>query len=849
MNKTALGNRIKELELELSNLKSGVVKTESTTRHPPEDCDIIERKQAEIILQKTDEHYKIMFESSPVAINITRGTDIIYANPSYLKMFRYLTIEDLKKVAPLDMFTPEWRPKIMENIQRRAKDLPVPDSYDAECFRSDGSKFPILMYLTKTMFSDGMATVAFIIDMTQRKKLEGILHESEKKFRDIFEANMDGITILSISQDPKKVSFLDMNENSAKMVGYTKEELLKINPTSLEKHVTKREIEKRIGELELKGFSDFETYFSHKNGDEIIVEIKARVIMYNNQPVVMNIVRDITNRKQTELALIKAKEKAEESEASLLKHNEMFSIILENLTQGVFMVEAPGGKPILANMAAKKILGRGILPDATVNNLGEVYKAYKADSMLPYPPEEMPILQGMLGNKKYIDDLVIEQPDGSLVNLEIYGTPVADSTGRIWASLVSFSDITERIKAQHEILKAKEKAEESDRLKSAFLANMSHEIRTPMNGIIGFTELLKEPNLSTDDQQDFIQTIQISGERMLNTINNIVDVSKIEAGLMNVVIDETNINKKIEFTYKFFKPETEKKGLQFMFKNGLSTEDAIIRTDNEKVYGVLTNLIKNAIKFTYEGSIEFGYVLKSDSEPGSTERSRSERSRSASLQFYVKDTGVGIPKNLHQAIFERFRQGSNELNRLYEGSGLGLAISKSYIEMLGGKIWLDSEVGKGSTFYFTIPFHAVEKIKTEIKGIDPSEIKKVQMKNLKILIVEDDEVSYSLLKRTIQKIGKEVLHSITGVEAVETCRANPDLDLVLMDIRMPIMDGNEATRQIRKFNKNVIIIAQTAYAFAGDSEKALEAGCNDYITKPIKMPVLFELIKKHVRNI
>ncbi len=197
-------------------------------------------------------------------------------------------------------------------------------------------------------------------------------------------------------------------------------------------------------------------------------------------------------------------------------------------------------------------------------------------------------------------------------------------------------EVDEKLRETNRILlKAKETAEESDRLKSAFLANMSHEIRTPMNGILGFTELLKEPNLSTDDQLDFIQTIQISGERMLNTINNIVDVSKIESGLTTVVIDEINVNKKIEFIYKFFKPEVEKKGLQFIFKNALPTMDAVIRTDNEKVDGLLTNLVKNAIKFTYDGSIELGYEKKGEY-----------------LEFYVRDTGVGIPKNQREVIFK-----------------------------------------------------------------------------------------------------------------------------------------------------------------------------------------------------
>src|ERR1035437_6428696 len=264
---------------------------------------------------------------------------------------------------------------------------------------------------------------------------------------------------------------------------------------------------------------------------------------------------------------------------------------------------------------------------------------------------------------------------------------------------------------------AKEKAEESDSLKSAFLANMSHEIRTPMNGILGFAELLKEPNLAYEEQQEFIRIIGQSGSRMLNTINNIVDISKIESGLINVDIKESNINEQIEFIYKFFKPEVESKGLQFFFKNGLQLKEAVIKTDIEKIYAILTSLIKNAIKFTDEGSIEFGYEKKGKY-----------------LEFFVKDTGMGINQSQKEIIFERFRQGSESLTRKYEGSGLGLSISKSYVEMLDGKLWVESEERKGSIFYFTIPYNAVSEEKTASGYADSEKYKEVQLKNLKILV-------------------------------------------------------------------------------------------------------------------
>lgn len=268
---------------------------------------------------------------------------------------------------------------------------------------------------------------------------------------------------------------------------------------------------------------------------------------------------------------------------------------------------------------------------------------------------------------------------------------IVDNQGEIAFFLAVKEDITEKKKILEDLIKAKEKAEESDRLKSAFLANMSHEIRTPMNGILGFTDLLKEPNLPDEDQKEYIDIIERSGARMLNTINDIINISKIESGQMTVSISETNIHEVIEHIFSLFKPVVEQKGIQFSLKNSLSVYEANIKTDHQKVYVILSNLIKNAIKFTKEGSIEIGYNLN---VTGSN----------AELIFYVKDTGIGIlPENMN-IIFERFRQGNESNSRNYEGVGLGLSISKAYVEMLGGKIWAESRVGFGSTFYFSIPY-------------------------------------------------------------------------------------------------------------------------------------------------
>ncbi len=371
------------------------------------------------------------------------------------------------------------------------------------------------------------------------------------------------------------------------------------------------------------------------------------------------------------------------------------------------------------------------------------------------------------------------------------------------------------------------KAKKSDQLKTTFLANISHEFRTPINGLLGFTSLLRDKDISEEDKQEYLDVIEKSGRHLLGIINDLIDLSKIETGLVDVIPSSVNVNDQIDYFYSFFKPQIAEKGIQIFFKKTLTTNESIIIADPEKLNAVLFNLLKNAVKYTQKGSIEFGYEKKGDF-----------------LEFYVKDTGIGIPFMRQKAIFDRFVQADVLDKNALLGLGLGLSITKTYVEMLGGKIWVNSKEFVGSTFYFTIPYVTADKDKEMVFESNKMDDSFSKNKQFKILIAEDEEDVSQYLIAITQSISREILLANNGLEAIDICRRNPDIDFILMDIKMPDMNGYEAVAHIREFNKSVIIIAQTAFALDGDKEKALLAGCNDYITKPILKETLFEVIGK-----
>ncbi|SDX94871.1 hypothetical protein SAMN05444411_11266 [Lutibacter oricola] len=385
-----------------------------------------------------------------------------------------------------------------------------------------------------------------------------------------------------------------------------------------------------------------------------------------------------------------------------------------------------------------------------------------------------------------------------------------------------------------ELTEAKNKAEESDRLKSAFLANMSHEIRTPMNGIMGFTTLLKQPELKSDKRLKYIEVIEKSGERLLGVINDVIDISKIEAGLVEMLEVEVDINNELDYIYTFFKLEANKKGLQFSCETTLSNQEAVVKADKVKLNAILVNLVKNTLKYTNTGSVCLGYNLK-------------KRESNFVLEFFIKDTGIGIPKDRQAAIFDRFVQADIEDKKALQGAGLGLSISKAYVEMMGGEIWVESEEGKGATFYFTLPYKPVliSKINNSIIT-NQIEDKVISNKKTKILIVDDDESAREYLSIILENFNVEILLANNGKEALTICETNLDIDLILMDLKMPILNGYEAIKEIKKINNNVVIIAQTANAFLSDKEKTLNAGFNDYLAKPISRNHLISVMQKYI---
>ena len=678
-------------------------------------------------------------------------------------------------------------PMFIEKYARVAE-TGIPDKFEI-FLETDNHWYDVSLYSPQEGY-----VLSMFDDISERKKSEETLKKSEERFRRLFEN--DSIVILL---DPDTGNIIDANHAAAEFYGWSVEQLKQM---SIRQITSASSDEVKVNMDKVRTSKQNQFLFRHRRADGSLrdVEVFSNRIELEGKDILYAIIHDVTARILAENQLQKLSVAVEQSPAIVVITDPEGNIEYVNpaftLVTGYSTEEATGQNP--------RILKSGLMPPSVYE---ELWKTILSGN----------VWYGELQNKKKNGELYWDQAVISAIR----------NKKNVITNFVAVKvDITEQKKMFAELIAAKQKAEESDRLKSAFLANISHEIRTPMNGILGFAQLLKEPHLTGEEQTDYIDLIQQSGVRMLNLINNLINVSRIEAGEIMLQVSETPVNELLRDLYAFFKPEIDKKGLRLQYTTGLPDSESVIETDSGKLIQILTNLIQNALKFTSSGEIDFGY-----------------NRIDGTLEFYVIDSGIGIAPEMKAKIFHRFHQVDNTLTRNQEGSGLGLNISKAYVELLGGTIRVESREGQGSEFYFTLPYRHI--FAQNIRIPSPVIQKPVIIAPaITVLIAEDDAVSSLLLKKNLAGENINTIFAVNGVEAIEMVRQYHEIDIVLMDIKMPLMNGYEATRLSKELRPDLPVIIQTAFTSKEERENAKKAGCDGYITKPINKIELHKLMLK-----
>jgi PAS domain S-box-containing protein len=645
--------------------------------------------------------------------------------------------------------------------------------------------------------------------------------KSEAKYKQLSDATFEGIIL-----HENGIAF-EINNSIQEMFGYTYEELIGQNIIQLcvaEKYhsIITQNINKKTS-------IPYEIEAIKKDGSVFPVELEGRNIESKDNINITRIVavRDISIRKEAQKELNRLSTAVEQSSNS---------IIITDINGNIEYTNPKFTE--LTGYTAEEVLGQ----NPRIVNSGTHSKKHYSDLWQTITSEKT--WKGEFHNKKKNGDYYWTQ---STI------TPIKNETEEIINFLAINEDITARKKAEHEIHKknqellvseeelrtsnkelilAKNKAEESDRLKTEFINNMSHEIRTPLNGILGFSSLLDQKNKSEVKRKQYINIINNCGDQLLRIIDGILEISILGTKQVKVVEKEICLNDLIFELFSIFNIKAKEKKIPLHLKKGLSDKESNILTDKTKLNKILSNLLENAIKYTNEGFIEFGYQLKNKE-----------------LEFYVKDTGIGIKSESQKTVFDRFSQEEKGLSRKVGGLGLGLSIAKENIELLGGKITLKSKKGQGSTFFVSIPYKQVLPV-AENRKLDNGKRKTTKNPDeYNVLIVEDEETNYLYLETLLDDeidFNFKIHHAKNGQEAVEICKNNLKIDFILMDLKMPIMNGFEATTRIKEFRPDVPIVAQTAYSTKEDKEKAIDAGCNDFISKPISIDTLNKIINKYL---
>ncbi len=788
------------------NLQLGpIVENNEVTGFTAILTDFTEQKKAEIAIQESEMKYRLLFQNIPSAFMLCQLTTDEKGNPID---YTYVEFNDNAQV--MATLNADYL------IGKNARQVLSPENWhlikeygkvalEGGTFSTETYFYHIKKYLQVHAYSPAKGQFVLILsDITERKYSEIKLKESEDRYRKLIEILPDAVYV----HIKGKIVFV--NNACIKLLGA--ENAAQINGREIYDFVhpdfhsiAKERVDNEVDAETLA--QPMEQKFVHLDGSEINVEVTVASLYYQNNLARLVVVHNITERKKAAELLLKLSTAVEQSANCIIIADQKGCIEYVNTkflqVTGYSRIDVIGKNP--------RLLKSGFQDAEFYANLWKTILSGE-------------VWTGEFHNKRKNGELFWE-------NTTI--APIKDNQNQIINFIAIKEDITSRKKTERDLIEAKEKAQESDRLKSAFLANMSHEIRTPMNAIIGFTDLLAKPNTTEDKRKKFINIIKQRTNDLLNIINDILDLSKLESGQMKLHEFSENISTLFEDLNQFFqlKMEAEEnKEVELRMNMNFTHNSGFFIADFTRMRQILINLISNALKFTESGYVEFGCSLMNIQD----------------ILFYVKDTGIGIPKEKYSMLFHRFRQGDETITRKYGGTGLGLSISKGLVDMMGGNIWFESSEGKGTTFYFTIPYNSSGNT---FQLPEPEVIEtKFNWKDKTILLVEDDDANADFFQEMLSETSVNLVIAVNGKLAMEYFLKLNKIDIILMDIRLPDADGLELTQQIKKINPNIPIIVQTAFAGAEDKAKSFSAGCNDFVTKPIEKNVFLSTVNKYLKT-
>ncbi len=795
------------------------IKTLSEGRYIAYCIDVSPYKEAEIALKRSEENYRKFIDNSVIGVFKTNiKGEILFVNDAVVRIFGFGSREELIGSSVLTHYL---HPPKREGLVELLKKNKSVNDLNAEFMTKTGET--VVVSLSAVL--DGDEISGMFMDITEKVKAEKLLIELNEKLLDINQRihiineelkeshnrylslfNNTG-TATCLLDEPGKI--LLCNSKFEELSGYSREEIegkLMWSDFTAEEDIERC---KNIRDQRIKGTGnppeEYEFRFKDKFNNKKDVHVKVGFLPGSNEWIAS--LFDITQRNQTEKALIQSEER--------------FRSLYESANVGIYRT-TPDGQILMANQAAVRMLGYDSFNELAKRNL-------EKDGFEPsYSRKDFRDRIEREGVVIGLESAWLRK-DGSVIYVRESAKAICDISGKIVYYDGTFEDITESKNYEHQLKQAKEKAEESDKLKSAFLANMSHEIRTPMNAILGFANLLKSKKINRKRKETFIDIINAKSRQLLQIISDIIDISKIEADQITIVKKNFSLNEMIDHLALYFKTlkKRDNKPIEINLHYGMPREKSYIHSDNVRIEQILTNLLSNAYKFTEKGSIDIGYEIED----------------SRNIIFHVKDTGIGLTEYEQSVIFDRFRQVSTSFNRLYSGTGLGLSISRGLVEKLMGTIWVESEINRGSTFYFKIPYLPGMPTRKSNKSAYKS---KLIWKGKTILIAEDEDTNFTFIDTLLKQTSAAIIRAKDGAEAINMCKNNSGIDLVIMDIKLPKIDGLEATKQIKKFRKTLPVIAYTAYAMSVDEDTCLKAGCDAYICKPVKIASLLKLIHKYI---